>query len=140
MLLKIALSTIFIIFTHSAHALWVKIEPCDLLSSSDLIVEGIYLGSSTIQLNAQPQAVNLGVIKVNKIIKGRYADIVFIQQTLPTSLTNSSDISYKTGQGGIWFLTRSNLHTNGIYLANDPQRFWSLKQSAKFNSIIDNCK
>lgn len=120
---------------NTAVAMWAKYTDAQLVQSSELIVIGEMIGQTQVTLTKEIK-LNIGVLQVKEVLKGdkQKTSVVFLQ--LPTSgkMRSSTDISYKKGQKGLWFL-RSRPETKGIYLADHPQRFISMEAQQQIRNF-----
>ena len=110
------------LLSSNSFAMWAGIPDAQLVKQSDLIIKARYIGATTLKLNKEQ--LHLGVLKVKDILKGSKREVVLIRNT-PTpsgSARRSDEITFQTGQYGLWFLEKSTQH-EGIYEIKHPQRF-----------------
>ncbi len=126
--------------TQTANAMFARYTDADLVQASSLIVTAKLLGHTELSLNAPPIKLNLGVLQVNEVIKGNPAQaVVLIELPAPEAPRSSSDLTYQTGQTGLWFLQTRTPQDAGIYRADHPQRFLpnaTAAQIAPFRQLI----
>ncbi len=103
--------------------MWTEAGDAELVKSSVLIVTATYAGHSTFSLETQSPPLTLGVLQIEKVLKGGpNLGLVFIRVPNPGLPRKSDDIDYSEGQRGLWFLRADDTH-DGLYLADHPQRF-----------------
>ena len=106
--------------------MWARLSDEELIASSDLIVMGEWLGETQIALEGAASTQGVGVIAVSEVIKGkREPGFVLVQRPGAGALRSSSDLSFERGQRGLWLLRAKPGGAQGIYLADNPQRFVS---------------
>lgn len=121
--LKGWLLTALLLFSVEGHAMWAKMTEAQLLEYSQLIITGEFLGESEIRALTKSDAVNLGVIRVDKVLKGKVeGSLVFLSLPSRAQPRSSSMIYYQVGAKGLWYL-RHRSEGETIYLADHPQRF-----------------
>jgi hypothetical protein len=109
--------------TGQGHAMWTKASDDELVKSSALIVEATYTGQSAFSADAGASRMTLGVLRVQKVLRGDPAtELVFIRVPTIGLLRKSDDIVFTSGQQGLWFLRADSAYP-GLYLADHPQRF-----------------
>ena len=112
-----------LLFSVEGHAMWAKMSEAQLLEYSQLIITGEFLGESEIHDLTKIGTVNLGVIRVDKILKGKVeGTLVFLALPSGEQPKASSSINYSVGTKGLWYL-RHRSEGGTIYLADHPQRF-----------------
>ena len=113
-----------VLFVHPAWSDWAAVDENDLVEYSDLIVKATWLGQTVIRFQGMSSPKQVGVLQVEQTYKGKERDIALISLPLrPANVIASSDIHYTIGQNGIWILKQDS-HSEGLYLADHPQRFW----------------
>ncbi len=127
----------FIISLQSANAMWVKLSDTELVEKSDVIITAELIGQTQVDINQAKFVV--GVLKVEEVLKGdKYQTIILLALPSAESPRSSTDIFYKDGQKGLWFLREKVERESGIYLADHPQRFVSEKHADAQIEIIRN--
>lgn len=112
-----------------ADAMFARMSSAELVGSSDSVVEGVYKGT---RLNAS--GVTVGVLDVSKTRAGAALDgEVLIQVKQPGAPISSTDIVFRAGQTGLWFLEAVE---GGLYSATHPQRFISSAKMAQMPSDL----
>ncbi|MGH8613455.1 MAG: hypothetical protein ACREYF_15920 [Gammaproteobacteria bacterium] len=98
----------------------------ELVEESELVVIADFIGQTEIEFGKANVKLTVGVLRVNEVLKGR-RDLSVVLLELPPreAPRSSSDIFYRIGASGIWFLRAHSSHDEGIYSANHPQRFLS---------------
>ncbi len=110
-------------------AMWAKMSVEELVKRSNLIVVGELVSIKTLT----SRQTDSGKIKIKEVIVGdKNLKEIFIAIPSPErALKSSTDITYKKGQNGIWFLrlkeTGSQISIDTLYLADHPQRFQAKK-------------
>jgi hypothetical protein len=128
----------FIISLQTANAMWVKLSDTELVEKSDVIITAELTGQTQVDINQAKFVV--GVLKVEEVLKGDKGQTVILL-ALPSAEgpRSSTDIFYKDGQKGLWFLREQKAESGtGIYLADQPQRFVSEKHAVAQIEIIRN--
>ena len=111
--------------------MWTEASDAELLASSALVVIATYTGQYGFSMDAQSPVLTLGVLQVEKVLKGDPSlGLVFIRVPNPAGPRKSDDIDYFEGQRGLWFLRADEAHP-GLYLADHPQRFVPEAQQAE---------
>jgi hypothetical protein len=101
----------------------------ELVKSSDLII----IGEIVSLRPGIKDKFEIGTIKVKKVIKGskKIKEVSIEIPSHRTGIRVSTDIFYKKGQSGLWFLRikqeASQDLSSIVYLADHPQRFQSLE-------------
>lgn len=117
------LFTALCLFSLEGHTMWAKMTEAQLLEYSPLIITGELLGESEVRGMVSNEAVNLGVIRVDKVLKGKVeGSLVFLALPSRVQPRSSSMIDYQVGAKGLWYL-RHRSEGDTIYLADHPQRF-----------------
>ncbi len=117
----LALATI----TPSALAMFMGVTEQQLLAQSSVVVVGELMGRAEIATADGAAPINLGVIRVERMLKGD-PDTTILFLALPRRGPMprlSTDIDYRDGQRGLWFLHLRDPAQSGVFLADHPQRF-----------------
>ena len=128
----------FIISLQTANAMWVKLSDTELVEKSDVVITAELIGQTQVNINQATFVV--GVLKVEEVLKGDQGQTIILL-ALPSAegSRSSTDIFYKDGQKGLWFLRKRKVKgESGIYLADHPQRFVSEKHADAQIEIIRN--
>jgi len=125
-------------FPFETPAMWARLTDSELMQQSQSVVIGELIGQTELVLGRPATKLTLAVIRVNEVLKGdRHATVMLLE--LPSSeLRSSSDITYRPGQSGAWFLRLSSKAEHGIYLADHPQRFQTLDQAESLIKVLRN--
>jgi hypothetical protein len=101
---------------------WAHLSPQEIYDQSDLVVWGEYVGSENVQLPTQAVPVNLGVVRVDSVVKGEKLERLrlALPPVRPGGLISDNDVFFEKGQRGLWYLKR---RSDGVYLADRPDRF-----------------
>jgi hypothetical protein len=122
---------IIILFTDNVQAMWVAGTTDELVASSTVVVRATLIGQTTVESLSSTddsKPINIGVLQVREVLKGSVAKIFLLRLPVKGLLRRSDQISYPSGQSGLWFL-RPDKNYHGIYRADQPQRFLPLKES-----------
>ncbi len=116
-------------FATTANAMWVKLSENELIEQSDVIVTAEMIGHAPMMIDGVKFVI--GVLKVEEVLKGDKEKTVMLLALPSTEGPHkSTDIFYKKGQKGLWFLReRKAKGEAGIYLADHPQRFLSIEHA-----------
>lgn len=117
--------------------MWISGSDEELVSSSELILTGTYLGQTEVRFVSEGQLQNVGVLHVSEVIKGS-ADISVVLLKVPSQqglLRRSDQISFTPGQQGLWFL-RPLPGSRGVFLADHPDRFIPEQEVAEKMKMI----
>jgi hypothetical protein len=117
--------TLTLLFTATpVLAMWAKYSNADLIEKSELIVEARFMGTTEVLLPNQQHPLSLGVLQVSKVLKGKpQTEVVLLALPSKSGLVSSTDIHYRQGQVGLWFLYQKSGGISGVYYADHPQRF-----------------
>ena len=105
---------------------WAQFSEAELIARSEVIVVAELTG-----VTASPDrtAASFGVLLVEEVLRGAISSSsneLLLMVPSPGGLRSSSDIFYRRGQRGLWFLrARTPGAEGGPYLADHPQRFVS---------------
>ena len=114
--------------------MWARMSEAELVRTSDLIVVGEWIGQS--QAAGVQSAGDLGVVAVSEVLKGTAGTkLAFVAVRAEGQPVSSSDLSYKRGDRGLWFLRLRRAGEAGIYLADHPQRF--VREGAEAAAQVD---
>ena len=110
--------------------MWAQMSDEELLTRSDLIVMGEWVGQSEPLTLGGTVRVELGAIAIAEVLKGpkgvnaTSAPTVALVRVAPAAApASSSDLACRRGQRGLWLLRLDPGGSSGIYLADHPQRF-----------------
>jgi hypothetical protein len=107
-----------------ASAMWAKLTDPELVAKSDLIVRGELIGVTRTQPTADSPPLWVGTIRVDSVLKGPPAlTVALLALPSPEGPRSSTDLGYREGQRGLWFLRVRHPEGSGLYLADHPQRF-----------------
>ncbi len=127
---------ISLIVVKPVHATWAGMTDQELVNQSEVIVKATFIGKATVRFPETQKPRLLGVLKVEHIYKGEPVDVVLLDLPLRSpNVSVSTDIRHTVGQRGFWFL-RSSPASEGIFLADHPQRIWSLDQQRKLKQLL----
>jgi hypothetical protein len=120
--LRTILCCFLLVVGLDAAAMWTRMSESQLLERSDLVLTGTLIGQSPVRVAGEELV--LAVIKIDAVYKGA-ADlsVVFLVLPRPERPISSSDIHYRVGQSGLWFLRQRSAGEQGLFLADHPQRF-----------------
>jgi len=103
-----------------------RYSDAELIERSEVVVVAEFLGQTQMTPAPGRSPVTYGILKVQEVLKGAVPasrNLLLIEQSSPGGLISSSDIAYRAGQTGLWFLRVRNAGDVGPYLADHPQRF-----------------
>jgi hypothetical protein len=108
--------------------MWAKMSLKELIESSSLVVIGELVSTERLPNNSHFDS---GKIRITKVVIGdKTLQEVFIAMPNAHGAIKSTDINYKQGQSGVWFLRPDNAKKNtaakDLYFADNPQRFQSV--------------
>ena len=120
-----ALLAALLLFTPlRSVAMWEELTDSQLCAQSDVIVEAEYLGQTRVDVASTAKSVWLGVLKVEAVLKGdSRQSVILLAVPSPEGPRSSSDIVFKSGQKGLWFLSARSADDSGIYAIDHPRRF-----------------
>ncbi len=133
----LAIGVLSTFFPNRLNAMFAPLSDRELIDASTLVVQAEFLGQTEVQFGAAGASMSVGVLMVQEALKGGLQGRIVLL-ALPSSAKpmSSSDILYRTGQTGLWFLHLPPNATKGIYLADHPQRFISsVSGRAKIDSF-----
>ncbi len=108
-------------------AMFAHLSDEELISRSELIVVGEWMGQATVGATALGESaprLDLGVVAISEVLKGPAVQTVALVATPSASAARkSSDLPHKRGERGLWLLRAKPDAPVGIYLADHPQRF-----------------
>lgn len=115
-----------------ATAMWAKMTQVELVQASPLIVLATLEKIVRIPMAGNGGARPVGVLRIENVLKGdSRADIALIALPDPDEPIISSDLTYKVGQTGLWFLHPAGAEEGAVLFAADhPQRFVAADQAA----------
>ena len=115
------------------------LSPEDLAKQSELIVVGEFLGRDRVQTAASAGPVDIGVVKIQSVLKGdSKLTVAFLAlpPLRPNGLVASADIVLKVGQSGLWYLKRRQ---EGLYVVDYPNRFVPMPEAqARIKALQQN--
>ena len=123
------LASVLALWWSEAHAMWVQMSDDQLIEESEVIAVGELRAIETMA-GADGAAKTVGVLRLSDVLKGAVADgEVYLKVPQPGAPISSSDIVFKTGQAGLWYLHRTDQDGGLVYSADHPQRFVPLDPS-----------
>lgn len=110
-------------YTTTVQAMWARMTDAELVESSQLIVMATYRGRADANLQIDGKIMQLGVLDVDKTLKGNQRKIIYLHLPQPEGFPHKSDdIFFHPGQKGLWFLREASPE-NAVYVIDHPQRF-----------------
>jgi hypothetical protein len=103
-----------------------RFSDADLVDRSEVIVVAELIGHTQLTLAPSRAVTTYGVLQVREALKGAVPAsnaLLLLEQPTPGGPISSSDIRYRVGQSGLWFLRVRTPGDVGPYLADHPQRF-----------------
>jgi hypothetical protein len=127
-----------LLMSATANAMWMAFSDAELIAKSDLIVMGEIAKTRLIKLSDGQPSLNAAVLNIGEVLKGREnpVEALLIIPSADTPIS-STDITYRPGQKGLWFL-RERPEPNGgqpLYLADHPQRLIPAEQIDRINTF-----
>lgn len=121
---------------RDADAMWIRLSDAELISTSDLVASAELIGHTSLRVAADHPRLVVGVLRVDEVLKGD-PGITVALLVLPSSdgPRASTDLVYRKGQRGLWFLRARDEKNAGLYLADHPQRFVPLHQTARIDAL-----
>lgn len=93
----------------------------ELIRHSDLVIVGEWLGQTSLAIDST--RLELGVIRIGEVLKGSPgAAVALVPCPAPDAPRSSSDLRFKRGDAGVWFL-RNHPRIAGAFVLDHPQRF-----------------
>lgn len=110
-------------------AMWERMSESELIARSDIVVTGELIGQSPVRVAGE--GLILGVIRIDTVYKGPAGlSLAFLILPAADRPISSSDLRYRVGQSGLWFLRQRGDGDRGLYLADHPQRFTPTAQAS----------
>lgn len=116
-------------FSMEAQAMYARMSEAQLIAASDLIVIGKLTGFAKKPSADGNGEQTVGVVKVERSLKGAKNSTIWLAVPQPGGLKSSSDIGFAPGQTGLWFLRRVSSGGHALYAADHPQRFVAQPQA-----------
>lgn len=103
--------------------MWVRLTDAELHQQSTLIIEGEWAGEGP--WPGRPEPARVGRIMVSKVWKGRAPEPeVLVERPSAGAPVSSSDLRFRPGDRGLWFLSTSGQPgEERIHRIDHPQRF-----------------
>ena len=116
--------------------MWAKQTDAELIEQSDIIVTAELIGHTQVTINHV--IIGMGALKVAETLKGdKEQTVILLKLPLIETPHSSTDIFYKKGQSGLWFLRELKREGfEGIYLANHPQSFISIENAGEQIKVL----
>ncbi len=115
---------------------WVFLTPEEMAAKSELIVVGRLAGRDRVSWPGAEQAMNVGVIAVESVLKGvksRKVALVELPPARPHGLVASGDVLLADGVQGLWYLRQ---RSEGLYQVDRPDRFVPLDAAAERIAVL----
>lgn len=124
--LAVIIAGLMLLVTTAAEAMWTKLSDNELIDSSQLII------GATLQMGEgnsfELQGMPVGILLVTRIYRGQTDDRrIYLKLPPKGKPVSSSDLVYRAGQTGIWFLKETE-SGSGIFYIDHPQRLWPLER------------
>jgi hypothetical protein len=114
-------SLLLLVTVRPMCASYARYSDTDLIAASAVIVEADYAGRAAAPVAPHSPPVWFGVLRVRATLKGTVAEgIVLFRVPAPAAPVSSSDLTFRAGQTGLWFLRAA---PDGALLIDHPQRF-----------------
>ena len=112
--------------------MWERLTDEKLIEKSEVIVLAELAGQTRLMPSPDGPALWLGALRVEETLKGDSQQTVrLLLLPSPEAPRSSSDILYRDGQRGLWFLRARPPGGDGLYLADHPQRFLAAAQAER---------
>lgn len=112
-----------------ANAMWMEFPETELIARSELIVLATVADTPPTRLSDTQSTL---LLRVSERLKGPGVGEVRLAVPAADAPRSSTDISYRPGQQGLWFLRAGPAGSpDGVYWADQPQRFIPVEQSGK---------
>lgn len=119
-----------------ADAMWVKLSDAELIDGSDIIVSAELIGQTQFRVAPDQPKLTVGVLRVDEVLKGDAGiSVALLVLPSPNAPRSSTDLVYRKGQKGLWFLHVRDQKDSGLHRADHPQRFVPLEQSAQIDAF-----
>lgn len=109
------------VIADSALGMWAMFSEQELIERSDLIVVGTL--ASEQRHKSGERELRVGVIKIDEALKGSAPSEVLLALPANGQPISSSDLNYRIGQSGLWYLRAPPQGGDTAYKADHPQRF-----------------
>lgn len=125
MLAVIGIAIALLATGHEARAMWAKMSEAELVATSPLIVVGTLEEITRLPRAGDGAGRTVGVIRIERVLKGDSgARVARIALPDPDGPAMSTDLHYRAGQTGLWFLRVVGDAGGGpLFAADHPQRF-----------------
>ncbi len=123
---SIAIAGLTLLIVTAVEAKWARLSNEELIERSQLIVAATLVAGEdgSFELQGMPVA----ILRAIRIYRGQADGTQIYLKLLPKGKPiSSSDLVYRSGQSGIWFLKESE-YGSGIFYIDHPQRFWPLER------------
>ena len=119
-----------------ADAMWVKLSDAELIDKSDIIVGAELIGHTQLRVAPDRPKLTVGVLRVDDVLKGDTGiTVALLVLSSPDAPRSSTDLVYRKGQKGLWFLRVRDQKDAGLYLADHPQHFVPLQHAAQIDAF-----
>ncbi len=116
------IATALMFVWSGVNAMWARLSDAQLVETSSMIVVATFAKTSTVSSGGRTQTV--GVIEIDTVLKGDLGTMtIWLNVPQPETPISSSDIIYRIGQKGLWFLRSLEPKSAAIFAADHPQRF-----------------
>lgn len=128
--IALQLGFVILLMSQVNGSMWEELSQDKLVTTSDLIIVGEIIGKADVSFSMEQPPVRLGVLRVDEVLKdGKEHGVVLL--ALPSASRSSTDLTYKQGDRGLWFLRTGPPGTAGLYVADHPQRFMSAERAGE---------
>jgi len=112
------------LFSEGAQAMFARYSDAQLIETSALIAVGTVTRITKVVRPSDGRERTVGIIEIETLLKGAPGtNIARLDLPQRGVAIKSTDIHYKVGQKGLWFLRRVSQGPVAIYTADHPQRF-----------------
>ena len=111
---------------------WGFLTADEMAAQSELIVVGELVGRLQLNLTGAELPDNIGIVKVDEVLKGDRATSLaplLLTPTRPSGYILSTDVSLQDGQRGLWYLRA--VGEKGLFEVNRPDRFLNFEEAGE---------
>jgi hypothetical protein len=117
-------------------AMWAKLTDPELVAKSQLIVRGELAVVNRLPAKGDSPPLWAGEIRVESVLKGPAdLEVALLALPPPEGPRSSTDLVYREGHRGLWFLRVLPPEGSGLYLADHPQRFVPESQADRIKEL-----
>ena len=116
--------------------MWAKLTDPELVAKSQLIVRGELVEVKRLPPKEGAPPIWVGEIRIESVLKGpgELGEALLVLPS-PDGPRSSTDLGYREGHRGLWFLRVRPPEGSGLYLADHPQRFVPHSKAARIREL-----